>query len=172
MRAVCTVAALAGLHDGDNSRTELDSHADTCVVSKDVLIIHDLDRTFNVIGYDPSQPATTSLRMVSAALAYDIPVNGEVIILVIHQAIHIPHLHHNLLSLMQLRLHDITVNNTPRFLTSYPTDLTHTLVIPGGKNGENDLIVLLAIYGVSSGLPTRKPTQQECDSCIRFDITP
>ena len=72
--------------------------------------------------------------MVSAALAYDSPVNGEVIILVVHQAIHIPHLHHNLLSPMQLRLHDVIVNDTPRFLTSAPTDLTHTLAIPGGQN--------------------------------------
>ena len=132
MRAVCTVAALAGLHDGDNSRTELDSHADTCVVSKDVLIIHDLDRTVNVTGYDPSHSDATSLRMVSAALVYDSPVNGEVIVLVIHKAIHIPHLHHNLLSPMQLRLHDVPVNNTPSLLTSNPTDLTLTLVIHGG----------------------------------------
>jgi hypothetical protein len=169
IRAVRTVAALAGLHDGDDSRTGLDSHADTCVVGKDVLIVHDLDRTVNVTGYDPSQPAATSLRMVSAALAYDSPVNGEVIILVVHQAIHIPHLQHNLLSPMQLRLNDVIVNNTPRLLTPAPTDSTHTLAISGGQNG--DLIVPLAIYGVSSGFPTRKPTQQEYDSCVRYDLT-
>ena len=109
--------------------------------------------------------------MVSAALAYDSPVNGSVIILVIHQSIHVPHLRHNLLSPMQLRLYDVTVNNTRRFLTSNSTDLTHKLVIPGGNNGDNDLIIALAIYSVSLGFPTRKPTQQEYDSCVRFDIT-
>ena len=35
---------------------------------------------------------TDSLRTVSAALAYDSPDTGETLILVVHQAIHLPHL--------------------------------------------------------------------------------
>ena len=33
-------------------RSELDSHADTCVVGKHVLVFQDFDRLVDVIGYD------------------------------------------------------------------------------------------------------------------------
>ena len=32
--------------------SELDSHADTCVVGKHVLVFQDFDRPVDVIGYD------------------------------------------------------------------------------------------------------------------------
>ena len=38
-----------------DSRTELDTHADTCVVGKHCLITHEYDRFVSVTGYDPSQ---------------------------------------------------------------------------------------------------------------------
>ena len=71
------------LQDESEIRTELDSHADTYVVGKNTII---------VTGYDPSQPAAQSLQIVSAALAYDDPKSGEVTILVLNQAINVPHL--------------------------------------------------------------------------------
>mgnify|MGYP003471091472 CR=1 FL=1 len=40
-------------------RTELDNHADTCVVSDDTaLVIHDFDQPVNVHGYNESVGAT------------------------------------------------------------------------------------------------------------------
>jgi hypothetical protein len=52
-------------------------------------------------------------------------------LLLVHQAIHIPDLEHNLLLTMQVRLNDVLVSDTtPRFLTDNVTDLTHTLAIP------------------------------------------
>ena len=36
------------------SRTELDTHADTCVVGKDCLVTHEYDRLVSVTGYDPN----------------------------------------------------------------------------------------------------------------------
>ena len=64
-----TVGSLMSLQEEGETRTELDSHADTCVVGKNALFVHDYDRKFNVTGYDPSQPTAQSLRIVSAALA-------------------------------------------------------------------------------------------------------
>jgi hypothetical protein len=80
------VGALGTLQPEGDSRTELDSHADTCVVGKNALIVHDFDRAVNVTGYDPTQPAADSLRIVSAALAYDDPKSGEVLVLYLWQA--------------------------------------------------------------------------------------
>ncbi len=72
---------------------ELDSLVNTCVVGKNALILHDYDRPVNVTGYDQSEGTIASnMRMVSAALAYDDPVVGSTRIIVINQAIEIPHL--------------------------------------------------------------------------------
>ena len=64
-----TVGSLMSLQDESETRTKLDSHADTCVVGKNALIVHDYDRKVNVTGYDPSQLTAQSLRIVSAVLA-------------------------------------------------------------------------------------------------------
>ena len=95
------------------SRTDLDSHADQCAIGSNALVTHDFDRPINVSGYDPNGPINRNLRTVSAALAYDDALSGETVILVIHQAILIPDLAHNLLSTMQLQLNDVIVNDVP-----------------------------------------------------------
>ncbi len=107
---------------------ELDSHADMCVLGRDALTLLDYDRPVIVEGYDPSL-STKTYATVSGALAYDDPVTGEVYHLVINQAIHIPHLDHHLLCPMQRQVNDEIVNNTPKFLTSDPTDHMHALTI-------------------------------------------
>jgi hypothetical protein len=79
---------------------ELDSHADTCVLGCDALILLDYDRPVIAKGCDPSL-GTKTYATVSRALAYDDPVTGKVDHLVINQAIHMPHLDHHLLCHMQ-----------------------------------------------------------------------
>ena len=37
-------------------KIEFDSHADTCVVGDNCLVIHDLNRPINVYSYDPKEP--------------------------------------------------------------------------------------------------------------------
>jgi hypothetical protein len=96
------------------NRSELDSHADACVVGKEALIFNDFYREVTVSGCDPSGE-TKSLRTVSAALGYVIPETGQNVLLILHQAISLPTLNHNLLSTMQMRLHDVVVNETPKF---------------------------------------------------------
>ena len=44
-------------------RTELDSHADTCVVSSETaLVIHDFERPVRVHGYDERVGTATNLQ--------------------------------------------------------------------------------------------------------------
>ncbi len=93
---------------------ELDSHADTCVLGFDALILLDYDRPVIVEGYDPSL-GTKTYATVSGALAHDDPVTGKVYHLVINQAIHIPHLDHHLLCPMQCQVNDVIVNDMPKF---------------------------------------------------------
>jgi hypothetical protein len=44
--------------------TDLDSHADTCVVGKNALIVHMLDKKVNVTGFDPAQGKVKDLNLV------------------------------------------------------------------------------------------------------------
>lgn len=148
----------------------MDTHAETCVVGKNALIVHNFDRPVNICGYDPEGPVSESLDTVSAALAYDHPVSGEVVILMLHQAIHIEHLDHNLLSPMQLRLNDVKVNDVPKFLTEQPTDETHAIVV-AGDDLDDILLIPLSLEGVTSMFPTRKPTPHEYETCARYELT-
>ena len=143
-------------------RTELDSHADTCVVGANVLVTHDYERPVTVTGYDASQ-GNKRYRTVSAAIAYDDPILGRPVIVHIHQATHIPHLQHNLLCPMQLRMNDVEVNETPKFLVKHPTDKDHAIVISEKTNDgtSNQLLIPLSLSGVTSYFPSRKPTQGE-----------
>jgi hypothetical protein len=99
------------------------------------------DREVTVTGWDP-EGETQSLRIVSAAMGYTIPESGQTVLLIAHQSIFRPSLHHNLISTMQMRLHDVTVNKTPTFQSLNPTKL----------------IIPLELHGVVSCFPTFKPT--------------
>ena len=102
----------AVLTDDGEQRTDLESHADTCVIGQHALIVHDFNRPVNVTGYDPSKGTMApNCPEVSAAIEYDCPMTGEVFIIEIHQAILIDHLHNNLLCPMQMRMYDVKVND-------------------------------------------------------------
>jgi hypothetical protein len=145
------------------SHTDLDSHADQCAVGSNALIVHDYDKPINVSGYNPNGPVAENMKTVSAALAYDDPVSSETVILLVHQAIYIPSINHNLLSTMQVRLNDVRVNETPRFLTDNVTDQTHSIVIPMDDN-DTPYVIPLSLQGVTSYFPTRKPTVKEFET--------
>jgi hypothetical protein len=116
--------------DNPNGETtlELDSHADTCVLGWDALIIQDYNRPVEVYGCDQNLGSKT-YQMVSGVVAYDDPHTGEVFHLIINQAIHIPHLDHHLLCPMQCSVNNVTINKMPKFLAVDPTDDMHALTI-------------------------------------------
>ena len=109
-------------------RTELDSHADTCVVGHDTaLLIHDYESLVRVQGYNEDVGEWSNCRIVSAVVAYNHPATGEVYMLVIHQAILIPGMPNNLLCPMQLRDHGLAMNDEPKYMALTPTDDHHAI---------------------------------------------
>ena len=146
---------------GSDPRTELDSHADTCVLGKNALIVHDFGRPMKVSGYDKRQ-GTRTLSTVGGVIGYEDQTSGRRYMLQIDQALHLPHMEHNLLCPMQLRVNDVTVNEMPKFLSKNPTDSTHTISIP--RDGEKPLRIPLSIHGVISYFPTFKPTLEEYEA--------
>eukprot|EP00978_Attheya_sp_CCMP212_P012779 scaffold31941_cov69-Attheya_sp.AAC.6 len=102
--------------DDQGGRTETDSHANTSVVGKECLVFHDFERPVNVSGFDSSFGTVNDRSVISAALAYDDPTTGEVIIVIIHQAITSPTMDHNLLCPMQLRMNEeVMIDDCPKF---------------------------------------------------------
>ena len=93
---------------------ELDSHADTCVLGRECLVILDYNKPVQVVGYDPAL-GVKSYKTISRVVAHDNPATGEVFHLVINQVIYIPHLDHHLFFPMQCRVNDVTINETPMF---------------------------------------------------------
>ena len=122
------------------------------------------DKTVKVTPFLKSLGSLTRVPIVSAAVAYDDPKSGEVIILIFHQALHMPELDHCLLCPMQLRLNDVVLNERPKFLTQRPTEEDHAMII-------DDLIIPLELVGVTSTFPGRMPTQKEYEECKRYEVT-
>ncbi|MHA7811754.1 MAG: hypothetical protein ACX933_18285, partial [Marinobacter adhaerens] len=106
----------------------------------------------------------SNLRTVSAAVAYDDPKTREAIMLVIHQAIEIPTIRHNLLCPMQMRMNDVRVNDEPKHMVANPTASTHAITIPLTEKGDGDdgqYVIPLLLRGPHSYFPSRKPTLEE-----------
>ena len=64
-----------------NLRVELDSHADTCVVGKSALDIHEHPNVVMVSGFDPLQPPH-KVKVVDAAIRYTCHDTGDHLILI------------------------------------------------------------------------------------------
>eukprot|EP00978_Attheya_sp_CCMP212_P038406 scaffold190171_cov30-Attheya_sp.AAC.1 len=165
-----TSCATTGNICDQGGRTETDSHDDTSVVGKECLVFHDFERPVNVSGFDSSLGTVNDRSVVSAALAYDDATTGEVIIVVIHQAIYIPTMDHNLLCPIQLRMNEVMIDDCPKFLYLNPTDETHAIKV-SGADSEDDYLIPLSLQGVTLFFPTRKPTMQEWENCRQIELT-
>ena len=151
-------------HDPDNPglRADLDSHADTSLISESVcLITHDYERPVRLFAYDENASEAKRCKTVSGAMAYDCPRTGETYILMVHQSILSPNpMDHVLLCPQQMRDYDIRVNDEPKHMALTPTEDMHAIVIPR-TGDEGPLRIPLSLYGVASYFPVRKPTLNE-----------
>ena len=148
---------------------ELDSHADTCVVGKNAMIVYDHRRRVSVTGYDP-KAGSISYRIVSAAVAYDDPYSGVTSILIINQAIEIPHLDNHLLCIFQCRMGGVLINDVPKFQAPSPSLNTHAISV-NNDEGSHTLLIPLSLRGVTSYFNVRKPTTYEWENYSRYELT-
>jgi hypothetical protein len=91
------------------------------------------DSTVVVGPFLDSLGCVKSAQIVTAAVAYDDPSTGRSILMVIHQAILIKGLEHNILCPMQLRHSGITVNECPKHCVTIPARDDHAIIIPDGN---------------------------------------
>jgi hypothetical protein len=167
---VITMHLVSLRQTGPACRSDLDSHADASVVGMEVITFQDSELPVNVSGYDPKGLVDMALKTVYDVIAYDVPGSGMFVIIIVQQAINLPHLPHNLLNPMQMRLNDVVVNETPKFQCANPIYLYHTTTVKG-DNMNDELIIPLDLRGVVSCFTTRMPTQEEFDTCDRYKLT-
>ena len=133
------------------------------------MIVSRSGKVVDVCGYDPSA-TSRKLQAVTAALANDRPTTGETVILILHQAIHVPNMDHHLLSTMQSRTNDIIINDSPKFLTAVPTDNDHCILAPSEDSTDTTRLPL-RLQGTIPYLNVRKPTTAEYADCEHIDLT-
>jgi hypothetical protein len=71
---------------------------------------------------------------------------------------------------MQLRLHGFIVNETPKFQSLNPTNLSHSISVRC-DNVDDVLDIPFFLHCVVSCFPTFKPSQQKFETCDRYELT-
>lgn len=80
--------------------------------------------------------------------------------LVVNQAIGVPHLRNHLLFLMQCQMNGVKINELPKFLAEAPDKTTHALQVVDPLS-ESPLYIPMSLFGVTSYFPVQKPTIEE-----------
>ena len=139
---------------------DLDSHADTCVLGNNALLVEvpHPPRSADMSFADPSL-GTISKPILSGAFKYTSPSDGQSTILVVHQAVYIDTMLHSLLCPMQLQENDIILNECPKSMVDNPSAEHHSLLATTDTN--QLLRIPLLLRGVTSTITVTTPTHFE-----------
>ena len=94
------ISASHSLVEGEipaDGRTDLDSHANMCVLGRQAVAISESGRYAEVNAFSPDIEALQRVPIVDAGIAYDCPYSMQTYILVVCNALHIPSMDHNLI---------------------------------------------------------------------------
>ena len=147
-------------HDPIFGQVEMDSHADTCVLGKNFIILHLTGRECDVHPYTDSYEGIKGVQIVTGATSWTCQDTGETFILVIHEALWMPDsLEHSLVNPNQLRAFGTMIQDNP---FGGPMSL---------EDPEETVIVPLKLDGTNIGFTTRTPSQKELDECQHLHLT-
>ena len=147
--------------NSDETRLELDSYADTTVLGKGCLVVHDFDGSVNVTGYDPENVSKV-FRTVTGVLDYDNPQTDKPYLMVINQAIHLDNLEHHLMCPMQCITNGININETPKYQSKPQDKSTHALQVEYQSDEEGDMFTIpFQLSEFTNYFPYQKPTKAE-----------
>lgn len=157
-RSVSSVAHSHKPAFGHVARTDLDSHADTCVLGKNFLVIEYTNQSCDVRGF-----ANTSehrqVPIVTGATAFVRPDTGENVILIVNQALYLgEHVEQSLLNPNQIRFDGNQVQDDP----------TKPRL---GITTEDGMFISMQQYGTLIGMMSYCPTFQEYESLERYTLT-
>ncbi len=138
----------------EQSRTELDSHANMPVVGRHAYILAETGKSVDVSPFTPDYKPLVA-KLVDAAVLYENPYDGKEYILVIQNAIHVPSMMNNLVPPFMLREAGISVNDVPKIHVEDPSEDDHAITFR-----ESGFRIPLALWGTFSYFPTSKPTTE------------
>lgn len=150
-----------------NPRTELDSHANMCVLGQHAYIFEHTGRTCNVDPFDPSMGSQPNIPLVDGAVAYECPYTSRIYILIIRNALYMPSLDYNLIPPFLMREGGVIVNGVPKIHCSDPSVNDHCLQFE-----DSSLRIPLQLNGIFSYFHTRKPEIQELYQYKKLFLTP
>jgi hypothetical protein len=136
--------------DDEDTRTELDSHADTCVAGRNTLLVSDEGRQVTVHPYSGEYKPIQDVSIATVATLWIHPTNGQPYILIINEALYFgDRVDVTLLNPNQLRANGVIVEDVPR---QFDPKSSHSIYHPTAK-----LRIPLSLDGISSGFVSRKP---------------
>ena len=142
---------------------ELDSHADTCAVGRDFVMLSEAHRYISVHPFAEEYNPLTNVPIATVATVWTDSENQSYL-LVIHQALFLgDRMGSSLLCPNQMRAHGIVVNDVPK---QFDPHSTHSIHVP-----DADLTIPLTMAGVISGFATRKPTSDELEHLPQVVLT-
>ena len=151
----------------NHSRTELDSHANIVVIGSESFIFESTARTCSVTLFHPKLGVSSKVPIVDGAICYDCPYSGESYILIIRNALYLPHLRNNLIAPFIMRSASVTINERPKIHCDDPTVDNYC-----AKFDDSDLRIPLKLNGIFSYFQSRKPTIEELHELPKLFLTP
>ena len=117
------------MEDAENifSWTEFDSHANMAVLGKHTYIIAKTGCSANVQLYSPDYKAQ-KIPIVDAALLYECPFSGKMVVLVVRDALHVPEMEINLIPPFILSEAGVQIKDVPKIHVPDPSVDDHAIV--------------------------------------------
>jgi hypothetical protein len=145
------------------NRSELDSHADTCMAGCNTIVLELTDTKVSITPFSDEYKAIKDIPIATMATAWDDPSEGDTVILVINEALYFgDRMSHSLLCPIQIRENGLVVQDVPR---QFDDSLFHAIVDPKTKRQ-----LKLEMSGVISYFNTRKPTEEELEHCQHIEL--
>ena len=137
------------------------------VLSAHAFIFESTNRTCNVQPFDPSLGIASKIPIVYGAVVYKCPYTGDIYVLIVRNALYIPHLRNNLIPPFLMRAAGVTLNETLKICIKDPTIDDHCIAFE-----DSDLRIPPQLTGVFSYFHTRYPTLSELHECPKLFLTP
>ena len=133
----------------------MDSHADTCLAGSNFIAYELTGETLSVYGFDDDAPPLQNIPIATCMTAHTLP-DGEVIILVVHQALYFGKKHiGSLLCPNQIRCNGVRVDDCPKHL-GLGLNTRHSVI-----SEEDDISIPLCMDGIMNNFETHLPTKRE-----------
>jgi hypothetical protein len=162
VRALYRVSAVNPDNTGE-CRSELDSHADTCVGGSNTALLGPAQTVARVSAFAPGY-GSKDYPVGTIGTVWTDPLSGIDYLLVIHQAIFLgKELKHSLLNPNQMRANGLNVDDCPK---QYDPKSTHSIVVE-----DPQVTIPLSLHGIVSYFPSRKPTQEDVESLEWITLT-